>query len=242
MKKGLYIWAVFLLLGCAKENRWDCFKSSGDEVTENRGLSAFNSIYVEDRIDVIFKVDSVYRAEVKFGENIIHHIETDVSDGSLSISNNATCNWVRDLSKRPEVTIYAPEISQLENRCSGDITFADTLKTESFAYDQWECNGNAKLLIISNFTRITMHVGHCDVSVSGQTESAEFYSAAVGRLRARNFISPVTLSNNSSIQDMELYASGYLYAEINESGSILYSGEPETVDIEINGEGSVEPL
>jgi len=78
--------------------------------------------------------------------------------------------------------------------------------------------------------------------VSGSTSQAELYSASVGRLRARNLISPVTLSNNTSIQDIELYATDYLYAEINLYGDIKYDGEPEVIDENISGAGKLLPL
>lgn len=242
MKNIAYILLALLLFGCAKENRWDCFKSYGAEKTEVRELAEFDAIYIDNRIDMIYRFDSTYRAEIRFGENIIQHIKTEVSEGNLTITNNSTCNWVRDLSKRPLVTIYAPEFSYMENRCSGDITFRDTLKTNSFEYDQWESNGIARFLIVSDFTRVSMHVGYCDMEISGRTEVAEFYSASAGRLMARGFLSPVTLSNNSSIQNMELSAIEYLYAEVNGSGSIFYSGDPDVIDSNISGSGTVAPL
>jgi hypothetical protein len=242
MKRTATIMLVILLAGCAKENRWDCFKSYGDEITEERILDPFHSVHVKDRVDVEFHRDSIYRVEVRFGENIIEHIESRVEAGELHISNVATCNWVRDLSKRPLVRIYAPDLSYFENRCSGDIHFADTLYTDKFRYEQWESNGNVTLLLNTDFTEIQMHVGYCDVTVYGRTSVAELYSLSNGRLNARGFISPVTLSNNSSIQNIKLYAGEYLYAEVNGSGSIFYVGDPEVIDTSISGSGTVESL
>jgi hypothetical protein len=242
MKRVIIISLFLITAACGKENRWDCFKSYGDKTTEIRTPGEFDSIFLESNIDVEYLYSTDFRIEVVFGDNIIGHIKTDVENGELKISNETTCNWVRDLSKRPLVKIYAPTLSYMENRCSGDITFIDTLRSDEFIYDQWECNGVANILVDNDRTVIKMHVGYCDVTISGQTDQAEFYSASVGRLGARNLISPITLSNNTSIQDMEVYAADYLYAEINLNGDIRYAGEPEEIDENISGSGILSPL
>jgi len=242
MRRFIIISLFIITSGCAKENRWDCFKSYGEKTTESRDIGEFDSIFLTSNLDVEYRYSTDFKVEVVFGDNIIEHIKTDVENRELKISNETTCNWVRDLSKRPLVRIYAPTISYMENRCSGDITFVDTLRSEEFMYEQWESNGVANFLVQNQLTAIIMHVGYCDVTVSGSTSQAELYSASVGRLRARNLISPVTLSNNTSIQDIELYATDYLYAEINLYGDIKYDGEPEVIDENISGEGKLLPL
>ncbi|MCZ4409315.1 DUF2807 domain-containing protein [Cryomorphaceae bacterium 1068] len=242
MRKVVIISLLLITASCGKENRWDCFKSYGDKTTETRTLGEFDSVFLESNIDVEYHYSTDYLIEVVFGDNIIEHIKTDVEDGELKISNETTCNWVRDLSKRPLAKIYAPTLAYMENRCSGDITFVDTLYSDEFIYEQWESNGVANFLVENDLTIVKMHVGYCDVTISGNTGQAEFYSASVGRLRARNLISPITLSNNTSIQDMELYAADYLYAEINLNGDIRYAGEPEEIDENISGSGMLSPL
>lgn len=241
--RSAWIISVFMLcVACGKDNRWDCVKSYGDEITESRALGEFDSVFLETNIDVEYRHATDYRLEVVFGENIIDHIKTKVENGALKISNEATCNWVRDLGKRPLIRIYAPTLVYMENRSSGDITFRDTLRSSEFLYEQWESNGVASLLVKNELTAIVMHVGFCDVSVAGITALAELYSASTGKLRAKNLISTVTLSNNSSVQDMELYASEYLYAEINLKGDIKYAGEPANIETRLNGSGKVVEL
>jgi hypothetical protein len=242
MRRIFVIFIFLITAGCGKENRWDCFKSYGDEITESRSIGDFDSVFLESNIDIEYRYADDYRVEVVFGENIIEHIKTKVESGALKISNEATCNWVRDLSKRPLIKIFAPTLSYMENRCSGDITFFDTLHSNEFVYEQWESNGVANFLVENDLTVITMHVGFCEVTIKGITAQAELYSASTGRLRAKHLISPVTLSNNSSVQDIELYASDYLYAEINLGGNIKYAGEPGTIDQNISGSGELLPF
>ncbi|MCH2214525.1 MAG: DUF2807 domain-containing protein [Flavobacteriales bacterium] len=242
MKKVFYIVFLLICTGCAKENRWDCFKSLGDERIENRKLDSFSKVFVEDRVDIEYYHSENYRVEVIFGENIIDLIKTKVENEELTISNSSTCNFVRDLSKHPVVKIYAPTFNYLENRCSGDITFRDTLRSSSFTYEQWESNGVATFLLKNELTKITMHVGFCEVIVKGHTDQSELYSAAVGKLQAENLISPQAFVNNTSIQDIAVYAENYLYGEVNDRGNIKYGGDPINIEKVLNGEGNLIPL
>jgi hypothetical protein len=243
MKKYLIISILGLLFfGCAKDNRWDCFTSYGHKKTEVRQLSEFSAIFLSDRIDMEYYQADDYRVEVVFGDNVIKHINTEVKDGELRISNDATCNWVRDLSKHPLVKVFAPSFTYIENRSAGDITFRDTLEAVDFKYEQWESNGVASLLVENETTEIVMHVGFCEVEARGISEQVGLYSAAVGELDASNLITPVTLANNSSIQPMRLYASDYLYAEINARGDIRYAGEPQAIETAGAGTGNLTPL
>lgn len=239
MRATAYILIFILASSCAKENRWDCFTSYGDRVAERREVGNFESVFLESNIDVEYYYSDHYQVEVIFGDNIIKHIKTENDGGNLKISNETTCNWVRDFDKRPLVKLYAPTLSYMENRCSGDISFKDTLRSTNFTYEQWECNGVANLLVNNELTVVTMHVGFCDVNIEGTTAQAELYSAANGRMRARHLISPVTLSNNTSVQDMELFASDYLYAEINQRGNIKYAGNPAIIESKLNGSGEL---
>jgi len=239
MKKFIYVGICLLFWGCAKENRWDCFKSYGKQKTESRLLGSFDSVIVEDRIDLEYYYSSEQRLEVVFGENIIDLIKTEVQETVLKISNQTTCNFVRDKSRHPLVRIYSPSLSYLENRSSGDITFKDTLKGNQFVYEQWESNGVASLLVNNNITKVIMHIGFCEVIVRGSTEQSELFSAAFGKLDAKDLIANIALTNNSSVQDMTVYASEYLFAEINSRGDIRYKGEPDTVEKNRKGSGKV---
>lgn len=231
--------ALLVAAGCAKENRWDCVTGMGDMGTESRSLAPFASVYTQDRIDVDYRYDSLYRAEVRFGENLLKHIETEVVDGELRLQNTATCNWVRDLSTYPKVTLYAPAFSHLENRGNGDILFMDTLRSAQFHYTSYDSNGKVDLLLRCSEVEIVKHTGHCDLEVRGVTDLAQLYNAGVGRLEARRLRSPNTLVNNSSFQDMGVYSSGYLYVTLSRQGNVCYSGEPDLIEKEISGSGQV---
>lgn len=242
MKRSLYIAITFILLcSCNKEEGWDCLKSLGDEVTEIRYPGSFESVFISDKVSVDYRYANSYYVEVRFGENILHHIQTRVEENALYISNDATCNWVRSLKKTPLVTIYAPTFKYLNNTSSATITMLDTLVSGYFLYEQRSSNGFARLLIKSDTARVYAHTGYTAIRVSGRTRFAGLYNASVGKLDASNLNSDSTIVNNTSLQDLPCVAHDYLFGEINLSGNILYSGEPEHVEKSIHGSGKVLP-
>lgn len=242
MKRSLYIAiAILILSGCNKEEGWDCLKSYGDEITERRNLGKFDKVFVSDKINLDYRFSDSCYVEVSFGENIVHHIQTQVEGSSIYISNEATCNWVRSLKKIPLVTIYAPTLHYLYNTSSATLTMRDTLVSNDFLYEQRGSNGSAFLLVNTDSTTVLAHTGYTDIKVSGRTEFASLYNASVGKFDASLLNSNITLVNNSSLQDLPCVAEIYLFGEINLSGNILYSGHPELIDTNIYGSGRVMP-
>ncbi len=234
------ILSILLLWACSKDEA-GCFTSYGDTVTEIRTLDPFDAIYLEGRIDVDYRFDSTYRAEVVFGDNLIAQIKTDQSGSALYVSNETKCNGLRDPGKVPKITIYAPKFSYMENQLSGDLTFRDTLRAPVFKYEQWQSNGEITLVLVTDTARIFAHVGYTHILAVGLTDVAELYTGSSGPLDALGLIARVVLSNNSSVQDLTLYADEYLFGYIGRSGSIRYAGDPEMVETNVVGTGNVEP-
>ncbi len=232
---------VVLMAACSADNRWDCVTGMGTIQTEVRELPVFHSIYTQNRIDLEYRYASTHRAEVIFGENLLDQILTDVVDGELRLDNMARCNWVRDLSIKPKVVIYAPEFARLENRGNGHIHFVDTLRVDHFEYEDYEANGSVELLLRSNFARIAQHTGRTALVAHGMSDTVGAYSAGSGRLDASGLFSSHTLVNNSSIQPMKVNADGYLFVFIGLRGNVCYSGQPTLIDLDRQGEGNLLP-
>lgn len=239
MRKIIWIFSVFLFFSCSEEK--ECFTGYGDTITETRDVEPFSAVYLSGRVDVDYRRASDYRIEVTFGDKIIQSIKTEVDAGILRVSNETTCNWLRDPGKFPKITLFAPDFVYLENRLSGDLTFRDTLLVESFKYEQWESNGEIKLLLHTDTARIYAHVGYTRLEVVGTTDRAEIYTGSSGPVLAHELRAQTVLSNNSSIQDLTVYSGEYLYGFIGRTGDILYSGDPATVEKTIVGTGEVKP-
>ncbi len=239
---AFFIGLTMALGGCDKDSGSDCSRSFGSFITEPRELGNFDRVEMEGRVDVDYRFAPTPSVEVYFGENLIEEVSTEVANGLLKIENKTECNWLRDLSKVPRVTVYAPTLAEWVNRASGDITFGDSLSSPDFTYQQWESNGMVKLLLNTGTAKIYCHVGFTELTANGRTQNAELFNGGVGKFNATGLIAQDVSINNSSLQDLFCTAENYLYAAIYANGNVRYRGQPTTIETNLQGSGRVRPF
>ena len=237
--KPLHIIGITLLLfaSCAPEDRWDCIKSSGEEVTVSRTLRMFHKLDVSDRIDVVISPSNEYRVEIKGGKNIIPDVETSLKDGTLFLRDNNTCNWVRDLSKFVEITVFVPELETIRMDGAGTITATDTLRGNFLGVDMWGSGGVVELPVVVNRSHSKIHTGPGDITFKGSSIYNFAYSTGNGFLDLDEFSTEITEAINWGTGDFSLTVTDSLYVEIGHLGSVTYYGQPEKVVEWLNGEG-----
>ena len=120
MKKYLlYCVAVLLFIQCEKPI--DCVKSSGPVKSKVFEGLTFTKLLVNKRIAVVITQGDQYKVEVQTGENLINDIEVTLSGDLLTLSDNTSCNWVRDYGETV-VYITAPNITDIYSKTEQNIT------------------------------------------------------------------------------------------------------------------------
>ena len=95
MKKYfLFVGLILLFSHCEKP--YDCVKSTGPTASKVYEGLVFNKIIVNKRIAVVITEGADNKVEVRAGENLINDIEVTTQGGTLILSDNTSCNWVRD--------------------------------------------------------------------------------------------------------------------------------------------------
>ena len=120
MKKYLlYCVAVLLFIQCEKPI--DCVKSSGPVKSKVFEGLTFTKLLVNKRIAVVITQCYQYKIELQTGENLINDIEVTLSGDLLTLSDNTSCNWVRDYGETV-VYITAPNITDIYSKTEQNIT------------------------------------------------------------------------------------------------------------------------
>jgi hypothetical protein len=101
---------IFFTSGCGKNG---CLKNAGAVKTTVRQPGSFNEIMLYDKIDVVLTQDSVQQIKIESGENMLPNIETTVIDNVLTVRDNSSCKWVRDLDEKITVYISTPKLQQI---------------------------------------------------------------------------------------------------------------------------------
>ena len=116
MKKLLIILSVVgLLFACDSESVSDCFQTSGSIIQETITVPNFNRILVNRDIELIIRQGENYEVTIETGENLINDITVEVIDDRLVLTDNTTCNFVRDFGIT-KMFVTTPTLSEI--RCS----------------------------------------------------------------------------------------------------------------------------
>jgi len=212
-------------LSCKKENLCDCLKSTGSIITEHRTFGDFTEVQVRKNVFVTLYQDTVNYADVEAGDNLISLVKTDVSDGTLKITNDNTCNWVRSYKPEIHVRLHFKNLVYLRHYGSKDIFSANTIINPYIEADIYG-SGDIHITIQSTTSYSGLFANAGDIYMSGFVGKSFVYSQSFG------FVYEQNLQNDSCQVDHrgtgDLYVSGnvWLRASIAKEGNVYYTGNP----------------
>lgn len=229
--------AAGLLTACGKD-LGDCFTSAGPQETEYRQAEAFNSILLKDNVDVELMPSASNKMEVTAGKNLMGKIVTKVVNGRLEIGNDNDCNWVRSYSHPLKVKVYAKQIDSIEYRSSGNLTFLDTLRCDTFLINVYEGGGNIKLLLHVEKSQLNSHLGTADLRAYGFSQVNYIYQASFGPVIADSLVTNFNYLENKGTNNCFVQANIALGVTISGPGNVYYSGKAD-VNLVKTGSGQL---
>jgi len=227
--------ALLLFTKCGKENSFDCLKSTGKIITEKRNLPYFNSIFIEDNIDVYIVQDTFRNVKIEAGKNIISNIKTEVTEKTLFIKNTNTCNWVRSYKKKIKVFVTTNDLIKITHDGEGLITSNDTLTDTLFLHITGA--GDIKLNINAKLIWLDMYVLG-NVELSGVTDRLNASVNSFGHLLTEDLICDECDILSTGEGDAYIHCEKSLKATIKHIGNIYFYGNPVVESI-ITGDGRI---
>lgn len=245
MKVPVYLVVFFSLLSitsCDREQAPDCFQRAGEVTTVTRSLESFHSVRITDLFEIEL-IDSSWSGVILTGpKNLLPDIETRLSNDELFIANRNTCNFMRRYDHLLKMKICAPAFPQVQNYGTGRIFTSDTLRGAFFQLENRSASGSVDLLLDVDSLVIASHTGVSDVALRGNARVAHYFNQGLGLFQAHEMNSVHVYANNSSIQNMSISCMGYLFARIDYSGNIYYSGSPVQIDLDARSNGQLLPM
>lgn len=236
---------LFLLLNalsCKKADLLDCFNSTGKIEKVERETGDFNSVVLKDNINLFIQPSTQNKLVLEAGSNLMNKIKTEVNEeGVLEIRNENTCNWVRSFDKPLNVYLEFKTLDSLEYRSIGTVTCDDTLRMDHFLVNVHEGSGILNLKVNIREFQVNLHYGTADINVSGKIGSGYYYQAGAGRIDASATVSKSVYIRNWSSNDMYIWATKLISAEIRGVGNIYYKGNPQTA-LTGSGKGKLLPM
>jgi len=237
MKKFIYLF-IFIVFACNKEDASDCFQTEGELITQEFTVTEFQKILVNRDVELIISQGENYRVIVETGSNLLNDIEVRVFGNELQLTDNNTCNFVRDYGVT-KVYVTTPNLTEIRSSTQFDISSDgilsfDNLKliSEDFNYSESFTVGDFKLSVSTN----TLSVVSNNISsfyIDGVTEElfVGFYSGT-GRFEGQDLIANHIDIFHRGSNDIIVHPIESLSGELRGTGDLIMVNQPSIVSVE----------
>ena len=228
---NLFLITVFFILfsACNKENCFDCLKSTGKIITEDRKPGDFNSIEIHGIFNVYITQDSVCRISIEGGKNLLPKITTECNHNTLIIENNNYCNWVRSFDKEINVYISVSTLEELDLYAYNEVFSTNTLIMDTIDIEIHTNAAKLDLTMNCSMSLIHIHAATGDYYLRGSTEHNYIYSCGFGYVFAADFSAKIAHVVNKSTGDVYVNATEQLWIEKIDGGDVYYTGNPPVI-------------
>jgi len=238
MRKLLFILSFLLIIACDSEDTGDCFKKAGSIIQQKIIVSSFDKVLVNRDIELIIKEGITQSVIIETGKNLINDVVAEVVDGRLTLTDNNTCNYIRDygITKVYVTSSSITEIrssTQYEISSDGVLSYPSlTVLSEDFSAPESFNIGDFRLQIDNtNFNLVFNNLSVC--YITGQTDNLNItFAAGTSRFEGRNLIAQkVTLSNRGS-NDMIVNPQQEIKGKISGIGDVISVNVPPIINVE----------
>jgi hypothetical protein len=235
--RTLFLAALLVhITGCGKGV---CLQGAGEVTKEARTISPFTEIALYNRVDLVLTQDTINSIQVEAGRHLLSGIETSIENKVLTIADNNTCNWARDLDKRTTVYIHTTGLQTINYYGSGDVTTANTLQGKNLTIDSWEGVGSFKLDLAVNNCYVVLRKNNADITLSGNCDSAYVYCSDQGKADLKNLECKQVYIDHTGIYDAYVNAKQWLFANVLYKGNVYYKGTPAKMQATCNNSGKM---
>lgn len=238
MRNLFYILILFLIIACDSENAGDCFQKTGAIIQQEKVVNTFDKILVNRDIELIIKDAIEQKVVIETGENLLNDVEAVVVDGKLILTDNNTCNYVRDYGIT-KVYISSPNITEIRSstqydiRSDGVLTYPSlTVLSEDFNAPDTFTSANFKLEIDNETFRLVFNnLSNC--FISGRTTNLNItFAAGTSRFEGRHLIAQNVQLWSRSSNDMIVNPQQEIKGLISGTGDVISVNRPPIVEVD----------
>lgn len=238
MKKWIYIVLWVLIYNCDSENAFDCFQTAGNTIEQEFSVPSFNKILVNRDVELIIKQGVEQRVIVQTGDNLLNDVTVEVTDGQLILSDNNSCNFVRDFGVT-KVFVTTPSLTeircstQFEIKSEGTLAFENlNLISEDFNISDTFPIGDFRLnLNVQNLRVVSNNLSF--FYLSGEVENLNInFASGDGRFEGENLIAQNISIFQRGSNDMLVNPQQSITGTIFSTGNVLSFNQPPIVEVD----------
>ena len=241
MKKIIAILLFITFNSCSKPGQ--CVESTG-ALTSKTITGNFTQITVHKGIELIITQGNTYNVEIKTGANLIGDISATISaDGMLTLTDNTTCNWVREYGQT-KVYVTAPNLTDIICKTEKNISSTGVLTYPLLRLNSMDLTDGAGTgdfyLQINNNNLVVDSNNISNFYLSGQTDTfnANFYEGN-GRIEAANLTANNLIVFHRGSNDMIVKPMQSIKGNMYSTGNIICKNHPPVVDVTPHYQGQL---
>lgn len=233
MKKSLLVLAIFCLTIANAQSKKDRSKI----VTVERTTSDYDQIETSGSFTIQLVEGTEGKISIKAEQKILPFVKTEVKDGVLSVYVDDGKKMRINFNSEVEITIPVKEISKLTSSGSGTISNSDLLVFETLELVT-SGSGTGNFKFATSNLQIT-HTGSGALTVKGKTGNLKVNSSGSGSTNLSDLTSENATVNQIGSGSTQVYCTKILLANATGSGSIQYQGNPQKIQKNATGSGSI---
>ena len=245
MKRKLAILS-FLLFFISCEKPVDCIKSTGQIRSKVFDGLAFDNIIVNKGIGLVITQGDTYKVEVKAGENLINDIEVKVTDGTLRLEDNTSCNWTREYGATI-VYVTAPNLNEIYSKTekpiisNGELTFPNLRLIAMDDYDGINGIATGDWIIEINNQNLTIDCNNVSgFFITGTVDNAHvnFYESG-GIFHGEQLLSNDISVYHRGTNNLIVHPIHSLKGDIYNIGNVISVTRPPVVEVNRHYKGQL---
>jgi len=225
------------MIACDSDSASDCFQTTGPIIRKEIPISSFETILVNRDIELIIIEGSDYKLIVETGENLINDVEAIVTGNELKLSDNNSCNYVRDYGIT-KIYVTAPNITSIRSSTQYDISSGGILNFPNISLISEDFNapgsftvGDFRLQINSSRLKVVSN-NISSFYISGQVEILNItFASGAGRFQGENLLVDNINVYHRGSNDMIVNPISSLTGELRGTGDLISLNNPPVVEI-----------
>ena len=238
IRKLVYITLCCITVACDSESANDCFQTAGETMRLELPVESFDRILVNDLIEMILIDGAAHSVVVETGANLINDVEAQVIAGRLELTNNNTCNFVRDFGIT-KIYVTAPNITEIRSdtrfdiRSEGVLTYPQlVLFSETFNAPETSAVGDFRLHVDNTRVRVVFN-NLSNLFIEGRTDVLDVnFAAGNSRLEGERLEAQEVIVFHRGTNDMIVNPIRSLSGSIVSTGNVIAVNRPPTVAVE----------
>ncbi len=231
--KTLIIGLILFNFPAFQNSHAQFLKGNGNVIKSDRTVTGFQTVEIQDGIDLYLSQGSVEKLQIEADENLQQYIKTEIEQGNLKIYLSKSV-WK---SKSLKVHLTIRNIIGLSASGGSDVETLDLLKFTDLSVI---CSGgsDAKLNIEAEKLKFKAS-GGSDGYLTGTVKNFLAKGSGGSDIHAFDLKSTDCFIEMTGGSDAEVNASGLLNASASGGSDVTYKGTPTNIDSNMSGGSSL---